>query len=81
MCNCLNDATCDPYDGKCICKKGFRGRFCEIECSQGVCSESSSFENQHNVTMNHSGPDCGVSSAIVGQISHGDSFPHGLFPW
>lgn len=25
--------------------------------------------------------DCGVSSAIVGQVSHGDTLPHGLFPW
>lgn len=59
MCNCLNDAVCDPYDGKCI----------------------SSVLNRLNFTENHSEPDCGVSSAIVGQISHGDSFPHGLFPW
>jgi hypothetical protein len=31
-CNCANGASCDPYDGKCICRKGYQGRRCDEIC-------------------------------------------------
>lgn len=31
-CSCSNDATCDPFDGTCQCKKGFQGKRCEKTC-------------------------------------------------
>lgn len=31
-CSCANDALCDPYDGKCLCQKGYQGSRCDMIC-------------------------------------------------
>lgn len=39
------------------------------------------FLGENNIQSEVPDEDCGVSSAVVGQVSHGDKFPHGLLPW
>ena len=31
-CRCANGASCDPYDGKCTCTRGWTGEFCNEMC-------------------------------------------------
>ena len=31
-CMCQNGATCDPFDGKCLCNRGWTGKYCSQEC-------------------------------------------------
>lgn len=30
VCLCQNDGACDPKDGRCKCKPGFKGKHCEM---------------------------------------------------
>ena len=32
-CMCQNGASCDPFDGKCICTRGWKGALCDETCS------------------------------------------------
>lgn len=34
-CNCQNKGYCDPYDGKCHCRKGYTGFKCDMPCPEG----------------------------------------------
>lgn len=31
-CKCQNGAACDPFDGKCMCTRGWTGLYCDQKC-------------------------------------------------
>lgn len=35
-CLCQNNSTCDPYNGKCHCSRGWVGKYCESKCTPGT---------------------------------------------
>lgn len=35
ICVCRNNATCDPTNGACNCKPGWRGQYCDRSCPDG----------------------------------------------
>lgn len=69
-CDCSNDADCDPYDGKCHCKKGYRGDKCESICSPDRygegCSEICRCANGGK--CNHISGECYCSKGFIGPL-------------
>ncbi|XP_011182771.2 protein draper isoform X5 [Zeugodacus cucurbitae] len=57
ICRCLNNSSCDPDTGHCICAAGWTGVDCSEPCSQGFfgvgCKERCPDSAQNNTSCDH----------------------------
>ncbi|CAG0924468.1 unnamed protein product, partial [Notodromas monacha] len=70
-CHCVNDAICDPVDGKCHCKEGWAGTFCDRRaCKPNMygpgCSQICACEEPNTETCHPGTGDCNCKAGWDG---------------
>lgn len=57
VCRCLNNSSCDPHTGRCVCSRGWTGADCSQPCPSGTfglgCKEQCATSPQDNTTCDH----------------------------
>lgn len=81
-CECQNDSTCDPYDGKCTCTRGWIGRNCDEKCpptSYGHnCEETCRCKN--GGSCHHISGECHCAPGYTGPLWVPANWESSVFP-
>lgn len=69
-CKCQNGATCDPFDGKCMCTRGWTGVYCDQKCLSNRygqdCAEECRCRNGGR--CHHISGECHCASGYTGPL-------------
>ncbi|XP_049797958.1 multiple epidermal growth factor-like domains protein 10 [Schistocerca nitens] len=74
LCQCRNNASCDPYSGMCHCTQGWRGTFCDEECPPSHYGQDCSEECrcQNGGSCHHISGACHCAPGWTGSLSGKD---------
>lgn len=69
-CECQNGATCDPFNGDCMCTRGWIGTYCDQKCSPDRygqdCAEICRCKN--GGSCHHISGECHCASGYTGPL-------------
>lgn len=69
-CKCQNGATCDPFDGNCMCTRGWTGVYCDQKCLPNRygqdCAEECRCRN--GGSCHHISGECHCASGYTGPL-------------
>lgn len=69
-CMCQNGASCDPFDGKCICTRGYTGKYCDKTCPPDHYGQDCGEECRcrHGGSCHHISGECHCAPGYTGPL-------------